>query len=124
MYTLQFCFSLVHFKFRFFFQENSYFPCLYFSQWKKPYSKLISGIIFFIYQPIFKVVAAHFMTFGLQKGDMIIFFLLCSRKVTFRKRQFLKDSVWTVVCFISPFRLGTCLYGLPMSSLKHDKIRT
>ena len=38
-----------------------------------------------------------FKTFGMQNGDMLIFFLWPFRKVEFRKMQFLKDGVRTVV---------------------------
>ena len=39
---------------------------------------------------------ALFKTFGMQKGDMLIFFLRPFRKVRIRKMQFLKDGVQTV----------------------------
>ena len=34
---------------------------------------------------------SNFTTFGLQKDDIVIFFLWCFRKVRFCKMQFLKD---------------------------------
>ena len=39
---------------------------------------------------------ALFKTFGMQNGDMLIFFLRSFRKVRFRKMQFLKDGVQIV----------------------------
>ena len=50
----------------------------------------------FICYPIFKNFEALFKTFGMQNGDMLIFFLKSFRKVRFRKMQFLKDGVQTV----------------------------
>ena len=50
----------------------------------------------FICQPIFKIFVALFKTFGMQNGDMLIFFLRSFRKARFRKMQFLKDGVQTV----------------------------
>ena len=52
----------------------------------------------FICQPIFKIFVALFKTFGMQNGDMLIFFLRSFRKLRLRKMQFLKDGVQTVVC--------------------------
>ena len=40
---------------------------------------------------------ALFKTFGMQNGDILIFFLRSFRKVRFGKMQFLKDGVQTVV---------------------------
>ena len=51
----------------------------------------------FICSPIFKIFVALFKTFGMQNGDKLIFFLRPFRKVKFRKMQFLKDGVQTVV---------------------------
>ena len=51
----------------------------------------------FICKPIFKIFVALFKTFGMQNGDMLIFFLRSFRKVRFRKMQFLKDGVQTVI---------------------------
>ena len=48
-------------------------------------------------EPIFKICVALFRTHELQKDGMDIFFLWCFRKVRFRKMQFLKDGVQTVV---------------------------
>ena len=50
-----------------------------------------------ISEPIFKLFVALFRTNGMQKDDMVIFFVWCFRKVRFRKMQFLKDGVQTVV---------------------------
>ena len=36
----------------------------------------------------------------MQNGDMLIFFLRSFRKKRFRKMQFLKDGVQTVVCLL------------------------
>ena len=51
----------------------------------------------FICKPIFKIFVALFKTFGMLHGEMQIFFLRSFRKVRFRKMQFLKDGVQTVV---------------------------
>ena len=48
-------------------------------------------------EPIFKLFEALFRTHELQKDGMVIFCLWCFRKVRFRKMQFLKDGVQTVV---------------------------
>ena len=40
---------------------------------------------------------ALFKTFGMQNGDKLKFFLRSFRKVIFRKMQFLKDGVQTVI---------------------------
>ena len=56
----------------------------------------ISGHNYFIREPIFKLLVAHFRTRELQKDGMVIFFLWCFRKVRFRKMQFLKDGDQTV----------------------------
>ena len=63
----------------------------------------------FICQPIFKIFVALFKTFGMQNGDRLKFFLSSFRKVRFRKMQFLKDGVQTVVShwhanFVADFR--------------------
>ena len=50
-----------------------------------------------ICQPIFKLFVALFKTFGMQNGDLLIFFLRSFRKVRFQKMQFLRDGVQTVV---------------------------
>ena len=50
----------------------------------------------FICQMIFKIFVALFKTFGMQNGDILIFFVRSFRKVRFRKMQFLKDGVQTV----------------------------
>ena len=50
----------------------------------------------FICSPIFKIFVALFKTFGMQNGDMLIFFSRPFRKVRFRKMQFLKDGVQIV----------------------------
>ena len=52
---------------------------------------------YFICEPIFKIFVALFRTHELPKDGMDIFFLWCFRKVRFRKMQFLKDGVQTVV---------------------------
>ena len=57
---------------------------------------MIFGRKYLISEPIFKLFVAPFRTHELQKDDMVIFFLLCFRKVGFRKMQFLKDGVQTV----------------------------
>ena len=59
--------------------------------------KCFFGHNYFISEPIFQLFVARFKTHGLQKDGMVIFFLLCFRKVRFRKKQFLKDGVQTVV---------------------------
>ena len=82
IHTIQFCFGLVHYiyiyvkndQFSFFlFRENSLFPLLTFLQWKKPYSKLFSGIHFYLLTD-FQIFVAFFKTFGMQNGDVVIFF--------------------------------------------------
>ena len=57
---------------------------------------MIFGHNYLISEPIFELYVALFRTLGLQKDDMVIFFLWCFRKVRFRKMQFLKDGVQTV----------------------------
>ena len=57
---------------------------------------MIFGHNYLISEPIFKLFFALFRTHELQKDDMVIFFLLCFRKVRYRKMQFLKDGVQTV----------------------------
>ena len=52
---------------------------------------------FFFCKLIFNFFVALFKTFGMQNGDMLIFFLWPFRKVEFRKMQFLKDGVQTVI---------------------------
>ena len=51
---------------------------------------------FFICQSIFKMFVALFKTFGMQNGDMLIFFSRSFRKVRLGKMQFLEDGVKTV----------------------------
>ena len=58
---------------------------------------MIFGHNYLISEPIFKLSVALFRTHELQKDGMVIFFLWCFRKVRFRKMQFLKDGVQTVV---------------------------
>ena len=58
---------------------------------------MIFGYNYFISEPISKLFVALFRTHELQKDGMVIFFLWCFRKVRFRKMQFLKDGVQTVV---------------------------
>ena len=48
---------------------------------------------YFIRDPIFKIFASLFKIFGLQKNGIFMFLLKCFRKVSFWKRQFLKDGV-------------------------------
>ena len=50
----------------------------------------------FICEPIFKIFVTLLKTFGIQNGDMLIFFPRSFRKVRFLKMQFLKDGVQTV----------------------------
>ena len=50
----------------------------------------------FICEPIFLIFVTLFKTFGMQNGDMLIFFSRSFRKVRFLKMQFLKDGVQTV----------------------------
>ena len=50
---------------------------------QKAYSKYFFFHNYFNCEPIFKIFAALFRTFGLQKNDMVIFFLWCFRKVRF-----------------------------------------
>ena len=64
------------------------------------YLKMIFRHNYFITKPIFKLFEATFRTHGLQKDSMVILFLICFRKVRFRKMQFLKDGVQTVVIII------------------------
>ena len=45
--------------------------------------KIIFGHNHFTSEPIFKIFAALFTTFGLQKDDMVVFFLKCFTKVRF-----------------------------------------
>ena len=54
--------------------------------------KIIFGQNYFISEPIFKTFAALFMTFGLQKDDMIIFL------VVFQKSEILKTAVSERLC--------------------------
>ena len=48
-----------------------------------PVFKIIFGRKLFISKSIFKISAALFKTFGLQKDDKVIFFLNCFRKARF-----------------------------------------
>ena len=72
----------------------------------------------FICQPIFKIFVALFMTFGMQIGDRLIFFLRSFRKVRFRKMQSLKDGVQTVAIYMYMYILfvhvpiSNCLFVL------------
>ena len=52
-------------------------PLLTFSQWKMPYSKKFFGDNTLNSEPIFKIIAALFTTFGMQNGDMVIFSSIC-----------------------------------------------
>ena len=49
----------------------------------KPYSKLLSGIKFLFVNRFSKYFVALFRTYGIQNGDMVIFFLRVFRKVIF-----------------------------------------
>ena len=60
---------------------------------------MIFGHNYFISEPIFKLFVALFRTHEMLKDGMVIFFLWFFRKVRFRKMQFLKDGVQTVVSF-------------------------
>ena len=79
---------------------------------------MIFGHNYFISEPIFKIFVALFRTYGLQKDGMVIFFLMCFRKVRFRKMQFLKDGVQTVVAGlpVSSGSLSVSSGNLPVSS--------
>ena len=46
----------------------------------------------------------------MQNGDMLIFFLRSFRKVRFRKMQFLKDGVQTVVVYLGGYILKCILH--------------
>ena len=50
--------------------------------------KIIFGHHYFISDPIFKIFKALFITFGLQKDDMVIFFI-----VVLQKSEILKNAV-------------------------------
>ena len=52
---------------------------------------------YFISKPIFNLFVALFRTHELQKDGMVISFLWCFRKVRFKKMQFLKGGVQTVI---------------------------
>ena len=67
---------------------------------------MIFGHNYLIGEPIFKLFVALFRTHELQKDDIVIFFLWCFRKKRFRKMQFLKDGVQTVVIPTSVFGVG------------------
>ena len=66
------------------------------SEHAKGLFKINFGHNHFLCEPIYKIFVALFRTFGLQKIDMVIFFLWCFIKVRFLKMQFLKDGVQTV----------------------------
>ena len=55
---------------------------------------MIFGHNCFICEPIYKLFVAPIRTHELQEDDMVIFVLWCFR---FRKMQFLKDGVETVI---------------------------
>ena len=97
MHAIQFCFGLVHFELKIinldFFPGQIVTSLSEILQWKKPYPKKFSGIKFFICYPIFKIFVALFKTYGMQNGDMVIFFTRSFRQLRFRKMQFLKDGV-------------------------------
>ena len=59
--------------------------------------EIVFGHNYLIFEPIFKLFVSLFRTHEMQKDDMVIAFLWCFRKVRFRKMQFLKDGVQTVV---------------------------
>ena len=66
-------------------------------------------MIFFISEPIFNFFAALFTTFGLQKDDMVIFFLL------FQKSEILKnavssDGVQRVVWVLKKMMIKVCFH--------------
>ena len=54
--------------------------------------KIIFGHTYFIGELIFKIFAALFTTFGLQKDDKVIFFLWCLRK------EILKNAFSEIWC--------------------------
>ena len=86
MQTIQFCFRLVLFKGKITnldFSEKKLLLLLTFLQWKKPLFKIIFWHKIFICQQIFKIFVALLKTFGMQNGDMVIFFLMSFRKVRF-----------------------------------------
>ena len=58
---------------------------------------MISGHNYCITEPIFNLFVALFRTHEFQRDGMVIFSLWRFRKVRFRKMQFLKDGVQTVV---------------------------
>ena len=66
-----------------------------------------------ISEPIFKLFVALFRTHELQKDDMVIFFLWCFRKVRFRKMQFLKVGVQTVVVKAFRFLISFNVFYTP-----------
>ena len=62
---------------------------------------IIFSCIKFLFVNRFSIFfVALFKTFGMQNGDMLIFFLRSFKKVRFRKMQFLKDGVQIVVLSI------------------------
>ena len=65
-------------------------------QWN-PYPKIFSFIKLLIVNRLSKFFVALLRLFGMQNGDMLMFFLRSFRKVRFRKMQLLKDGVQTVV---------------------------
>ena len=50
---------------------------------EKDLSKIIFWHKIFIFKPIFEIFEALFKTYGMQNGDMVIFFLRSFRKVRF-----------------------------------------